>query len=236
MREAGELQQLRARIERLEGELEQALSAVVDRDRDLISMKHKLDKARVDFLTKLHTRVVFEERLAAQVAECLRDGTYMTVMMVDLGGLGDVNKEYGHIPGGDRMLVRLAKILEDSIRGSDTVARVSAEDDGVAGDARDETLVRWGGDEYGLLLRHADETVAAAVIGRVRRAVEDAFVRVGKGRGTLIPLKASIGVAVGCGDQLTEDIREVADAALGEAKEARKSADECFSYEMRVMG
>ncbi|NQV12440.1 GGDEF domain-containing protein [Candidatus Uhrbacteria bacterium] len=216
-----EIALLRAENLALIADREDALQRARELDRALISMKHKLDKARVDFLTKLPTRVVFEERIRDEIVACRRDGTCMTVLIVDLGELGLVNTAFDHGPGGDLMLLRLAKILRDSLRGSDTVARWS--------DGGEDTLARWGGDEFGVILHDAGMAEARVVVARIQRVVENALVRVGVGEGTMIPLKAAIGVAVGCGNQLSEGIKDVADAALGRAKKARKSSGAYFA-------
>ncbi len=98
--------------------------------------------ADTDTLTPLPNRRAFLRRLEAVIGYCARHGTPAAIVFVDLDGLKRINDEYGHA-AGDAVLRHVATQLSASLRGSDMVARI-------------------GGDEFGLILDHLNETDASA--------------------------------------------------------------------------
>ena len=88
--------------------------------------------AMFDPLTGLYNRRFAEKRLDAEIARSERKGHPLTVVLIDLNGFKQINDRYGH-PFGDLALKETAQLLNRSIRGSDLA-------------------VRWGGDEFMLLL------------------------------------------------------------------------------------
>ena len=103
-----------------------------------------------DGLTDLVNRAEFERRLAAQVGNRRRDA--VSALFIDLDRFKVVNDTAGHA-AGDRMLVRVARFLEQQVRGADTVARL-------------------GGDEFAVLLPSCDRSDAAHLAEKMRAAVE----------------------------------------------------------------
>jgi diguanylate cyclase (GGDEF)-like protein len=88
--------------------------------------------AMFDALTGLHNRRYGEQRLNAEVARSERRGHSLVVVLLDLNGFKEINDAHGHA-AGDGVLKEFAARLNRSIRGSDLA-------------------VRWGGDEFMLLL------------------------------------------------------------------------------------
>jgi diguanylate cyclase (GGDEF)-like protein/PAS domain S-box-containing protein len=151
--------------------------------------------AQYDPLTGLPNRLLLRDRLAQLLARARREGGRVAVMFLDLDGFKAWNDAYGHA-FGDHVLFRAAQRMSESLRKSDTLARV-------------------GGDEFVLLLGGADREAAAvmagAVIGSLSRplVVDGRDVRVG----------ASIGIAVYPEDNLDVDnLLRLADEAMYAAK------------------
>ena len=163
--------------------------------------RHELERrltnlAFSDSLTGLNTRALFEGRLEQAVARSARTGSALAVCFCDLDGFKQVNDTLGHL-GGDEVLVRVARRVYDAVRLSDTVAR-------------------WGGDEFVVLLEDADLAIIRTICDRLIEAVDD---RVRASDGTVISISASVGVAVASGGTRSpQALLTHADAALYRAK------------------
>ncbi|NPU82937.1 MAG: PAS domain S-box protein [Syntrophaceae bacterium] len=98
-----------------------------------------------DVLTDLYNRAYFEEELSRMQ----RGRSFpVSIIMADLDGLKRMNDEEGHAAGDD-LLRRAARVLQDSMRAEDVLARI-------------------GGDEFAALLPLSDHDVASSVIDRIR--------------------------------------------------------------------
>ncbi len=155
--------------------------------------------ATTDALTSLANRHAMQETFPAQIALCIENEKPIAMMMIDVDNFKQFNDMFGHI-AGDRALSAVSKILRSQFRPRDL-------------------LVRYGGDEFAVLLPGASKEQALVIGERVRIAVSG---NTGDGSDSLIqiPLKISMGVAElrprGSLDSLTRD----ADAALYRAKHA----------------
>ena len=103
--------------------------------------------ALFDPLTGLYNRRFAEERLRAEIARAERKGLTMIVVLLDLDDFKKINDTYGH-PVGDQVLKEFAKRLSSSTRGSDLA-------------------VRWGGDEFMLLLLDCEIDQLSVVLARL---------------------------------------------------------------------
>lgn len=121
-----------------------------------------------DPLTPLPNRRHFLRAVAACVARVARHGTPAAVLFVDVDGLKAINDAHGH-GAGDDVLIHIAWLLRQRVRGSDVVARI-------------------GGDEFGVLLEHVAPSAAAEKARLLARAVAETPLRG-------IPVAVSIGVA-----------------------------------------
>jgi len=152
--------------------------------------------AQMDVLTGLANRALFDERLKLAAARCRRQGGQMAVLYLDLDNFKQVNDSLGHA-AGDTLLKDFALRLRQSVRATDTVAR-------------------FGGDEFVLLLEDVKEganavSVAEKIIADARQPLSI--------EGREIVATASIGIAYGTGlDE--ENLVKRADAALYQAKGA----------------
>ena len=110
--------------------------------------------ARHDNLTGLPNRSVFIDRLEHAILTAKRNDGCLAVLFIDLDRFKHVNDTHGHAVG-DAALVVTAKLLRSAVREVDTVAR-------------------WGGDEFVILLEAMDEEHEAR---RVAQALLDRFAK-----------------------------------------------------------
>lgn len=107
-----------------------------------------------DVLTGLPNRAYLSDLLNQALESSRADGIPLAVCMLDLDGFKAVNDGYGHA-SGDLLLIEVAKRLKSIMRGEDVVARLA-------------------GDEFVLILRHADQAMyVAKQSGRNRYYVFD---------------------------------------------------------------
>ena len=162
-------------------------------------MKKFEKHATTDALTGLANRHTLQETFPTEIQRCVEKEKPVTMMMIDVDNFKQFNDMFGHI-AGDRALAAVSKILRSQFRPADI-------------------LVRYGGDEFAVLLPGTGKEQAMVVGERVRMAVSG---NTSDGSDSLIqiPVKISMGVAElkprGSLDTLTRD----ADAALYRAKRA----------------
>ena len=141
--------------------------------------------ARTDELTGLANRRAWDEELRREMERARRSGTGFAVVLLDLDRFKQFNDEHGH-PGGDRLLQQAATEWRMRIRLVDT-------------------LGRYGGEEFALLLPGCPPQSAAPIVDRIREA-------------TPMGQTVSAGVAYWDGEETSEALIERADGALYEAK------------------
>ncbi len=136
-----------------------------------------------------------------ELSSAARAKSKLGVLMLDLDHFKQVNDVYGHL-AGDVVLKVVAKTISEHVRDYDSVGR-------------------FGGEEFVVLLPGATETEVIPVAERVRQAVMDIEVEVGTASGprTVRGLSVSIGAAVyPSGGTVLERLLHVADSALYQAK------------------
>ena len=128
---------------------------IVGVSRDITERKKSEEKIRYmaqhDSLTGLANRALFADRLAQALNFCKRNQCGLAVMLLDLNKFKPVNDQYGHALG-DELLKQVAQRLLDSVRTSDTVARI-------------------GGDEFVILLHQIDDTNQAEIVSDKIQAI-----------------------------------------------------------------
>ncbi len=137
--------------------------------RNLGRLKQVEHLAYLDDLTHLYNTRYLEVALERET----QSGRPFTVLFMDLDHFKAVNDQHGHL-SGSRMLVEVARVLRSCVRD-------------------DDVLVRYGGDEYVVLLVGIDSGGGLKVAERIRRAVEDH--RFLSREGARVRVTASIGLA-----------------------------------------
>lgn len=168
-----------------------------------VAREQQLNQAAgTDPLTGLANRRRFDERGAEMVELALRHQRPLSLLMIDLDHFKLVNDQYGHAVG-DEVLVRMARLLEVTLRTGDLP-------------------VRLGGEEFVALLPETDAGQAREAAERIREAVENAPLMLADSR--LVVFTVSIGVAtlVEGGSALTKLLGS-ADAALYRAKRSGRN-------------
>ncbi|MFN3076551.1 MAG: diguanylate cyclase [Alphaproteobacteria bacterium] len=163
-----------------------------------------------DPMTGLNNRRFLEEYAEAMVANAHRRKSHLSILMLDLDHFKMVNDTYGHA-AGDTVLKSLAKVMREAVRASDLV-------------------IRYGGEEFLIILLDTEAEGADRVAENIRAAVEKMSIHVG---GTTLKKTISIGVADFPMDSDTFwQAVKFADVALYRAKETGRNRVVRFLSEM----
>ena len=154
-------------------------------------------RAQIDGLTGLWNRVYFDQRLHEVLSGCRRYGGPVSLVMVDIDHFKRINDTHGHRAGD--------LVLQDFYRRALGVTRST------------DTICRWGGEEFLILLPDTPTTGACYLAERLHQAVVTAPFRVGSGK--VLHVTVTIGVAtVRAGEDLLDAVHR-ADAALYQGKQ-----------------
>ena len=142
--------------------------------------------ARTDPLTGLPNRRVWDEDLSRELARARRHGGQLCLAMLDLDKFKAYNDQHGH-QAGDELLSAAATAWRPELRSTDTIAR-------------------FGGEEFAVLLPHSDQEGAVKVVERLLEAVP-------------FGQTCSAGIAIWDGTETGEELLARADAALVRSQE-----------------
>jgi diguanylate cyclase (GGDEF)-like protein len=176
-----------AEISRLRAEVARLESRVEELDR----------LANMDALVPVANRRGLITTLDRFIARHERHGTPAALLFVDVDGLKALNDAFGHA-AGDAALIHLTEMMVSSVRQTDMVARI-------------------GGDEFAILLDHADEQSARETTARLADKVagcEFCF------EGKCLPLSIAIGFTVVEDGDSPEAVLDRADEAMYVQKDA----------------
>ena len=168
--------------------------------------------AHHDTLTGLPNRTLFKDRVVQAISSATRSKTKLALLFLDLDKFKEINDTMGHAQG-DTVLMEVAQRLTASVRMNDSVSR-------------------FGGDEFVVLLPEISDTASVALVAeKVRTAIGVAF-RIGNDP---VPLGISIGISVFPDDGTEADtLMKNADSAMYEAKARGRNNYQFFSPEMNA--
>ena len=155
-------------------------------------------RAATDPLTGCKNRRAGLEELAQAARLAGHGGPTVGAMMIDLDHFKSINDRFGHQVGDD-VLRAVGGTLSDALRGQDVVTR-------------------YGGEEFLAAVSSGDEQTMLAVAERVSNRIR--ALHVPDGSGGIVPLTASVGIAVWAATDSTESLIGRADRALYTAKAA----------------
>jgi diguanylate cyclase (GGDEF)-like protein len=161
------------------------------------------ESATYESLTGLLRREAILEQLDRELERALRYGRPLTIAMADLDHFKGINDRHGHL-AGDTLLRRISQIVAEGLRSTDSVGR-------------------YGGEEFLLVLPETDILGAAAVAEKIRTLVQRTAVPIDDG--AIARVTISIGLASleevvprEAGKVTARDLIAAADRALYEAK------------------
>jgi diguanylate cyclase (GGDEF)-like protein len=152
--------------------------------------------AMTDYLTGLANRAEFDRTLEAEMAHATRTAETFSVLYLDLDGFKLVNDSFGHA-AGDEVLCEVARRLSQQVRAEDELAR-------------------FGGDEFGVILRDASQDSAHKLAERIAEAVSEPIM-LSSGAMTAVGVSAGIATYADAIDTATALLAE-ADRDLYQAK------------------
>ena len=125
----------------------------------LVVLRQRIELARIagyDSLTELPNRRLFDDRLEQAIRRQARHGDHqVATVFVDLNDFKPINDRFGH-KIGDRVLRKVADRLRDEVRIGDTVSR-------------------WAGDEFALIVEEATPETVNQLIERLREQIAEPF-------------------------------------------------------------
>lgn len=173
------------------------------------AMKHKVDElysmaqifekqASIDNLTGIFNRSKFEEFFDLELEKVKMQRNNLSIILLDIDNFKEINDNFGHHTG-DEVLKSISKIISQNIRATDT-------------------LCRWGGEEFIILLPGTSLMQAKVVANNLRKIIDEYDFR-----GIEYPITCSFGVAIFNNDDTKEVLFKRVDNVLYKAKNSGKN-------------
>jgi diguanylate cyclase len=183
-------QSLQSKLETAESRLEQQAAEI----------EAHISRSLTDPLTGLPNRREFNDRLEERMAAWNRRGEPFSLLMLDVDHFKKLNDRYGH-PAGDQVLAAISRALRGAVR-------------------REDAVVRYGGEEFAILLPNTSLDQIARVVQNIHDAVTRVVV---DHNGQKIAATISGGAAAIATHEQEASLIERADAALYAAKAAGRN-------------
>jgi len=173
---------------------------VAKREKWLLTLQERRellkDKAYKDVLTGLYRREILYDLIEKEFHRSKRYGYHFSILMIDIDNFKKINDTYGHL-FGDKVLKKVAETIRRTLRNSDIA-------------------IRYGGEEFLVILPHTDLESAKIVGERIRKTIERLDI-------DGIKITISIGIADNTLSSKLEDLIRKADQALYIAKRTGKN-------------
>lgn len=166
-----------------------------------------------DPLTGIANRRIMMERLEEAWSRSQRHHEPLAIAVADVDRFKEVNDAHGH-PTGDRVLKQVAHVLRASLRGEDTVGR-------------------WGGEEFLILLPLQGLVSAKAALERCRVRIQGERMESEDGRPVRVTASFGLAVVPGCGADTMQELVAAADEALYRAKRGGRNRVELAATPQR---
>lgn len=170
---------------------------LMDKERSDLELR---SLAMTDFLTQALNRRAFTMRAQQEMAATQRSGAPLALLMIDIDHFKQINDQYGHATG-DMVLEEVARTITGNLRTQDTVGR-------------------YGGEEFGVLLPGTDQAGALVTAEKLRQAVAGKRYAVGS-ESISVTISTGITVCTATCARCQSDISKLmddADKALYQAK------------------
>lgn len=174
---------------------------------NLINMTKEIKKSSTDGLTGLYNRRYFDEQINKAVNEASINNFEVSLIMMDIDNFKKYNDTFGH-PAGDMLLKKVAETVVKCVRSNDIA-------------------VRYGGEEFAVILRNTSISTALLIAERIRGAVENI-------QDCELNSKVTISAGIGSLSKNCEDAKsliEYADKSLYHAKYNGKNRICCGEVE-----
>ena len=181
----------------------------------LIAAKEVQERlSRTDPLTGILNRRAIIEHVEKEMSRSSREGTTMSLSMLDIDFFKKVNDTYGHA-AGDAVLVECVSRMERTIRKYDLLGRI-------------------GGEEFLILLPGTGAEEALIVCEKIRKVIKAGHVNF---KGEEISITVSQGVATWDGVSSVDDfIARIDDALYSAKKNGRDRVEACYLQDKRILG
>ena len=157
--------------------------------------------ARTDILTRLSNRLAFDEISDQIWTTAATNNQDLCFIMLDIDRFKEINDAYGH-GAGDEVLKTISSVLQQTVREGDV-------------------LVRWGGEEFAIILPQTTLKQAEMLAERIRREIEVMRISTAKAQ---IHITVSLGLAQRSADMKTiDDLFVLADNNLYRAKQSGRN-------------
>ena len=202
----GDTTRMRSSMQSLQSELEASKQQVE-------KLHHELESAREEALIDPLTGILNRRGFEAKVQDILSDKALtdkgFCLLMADIDHFKKINDAYGHL-FGDNVIRATAEALKSKIKGQDSVAR-------------------WGGEEFAVLLPETTKPGARAVAEQIRRSIERGKIhRLGTNE-QIGGITISIGVAAYSKGSSIVELLDQADKALYASKEQGRNRTTIYS-------
>lgn len=191
--------------------LENAEKMVLERTTELTKAQAELEKlARIDALTSLYNRRVFDEIYEREFSLAKRTQSNLSILIVDVDHFKKFNDRYGHQKGDECLQAISCCMQKHAQRMTDT-------------------LTRYGGEEFAIIMSDTDTKHALIIAEKIRREIEELHIPHEDSFYTIVTVSMGLTTLASNMDISHAELFDQADKALYEAKETGRNKTMVFS-------